>query len=81
MVTVDINKASYKGDYKINFLFSDGIERTIDFADFLKRAKNPMTEKYLDKQLFQSFSLEHGDIHWNDFEMCFPIWSLYEGNI
>lgn len=40
-----------------------------------------MTKKYLDKNLFQSFSLEYGDLIWNDYEMCFPIWDLYEGDI
>jgi hypothetical protein len=80
-MVISIQKAEYKGDYKINFLFSDGIEKSIDFSMFLKNAKNPMTKKYLDKKLFQSFSLEFGDINWNDFEMCFPLWDLYEGKI
>ncbi len=78
---ISIQNAEYKGDYKINFLFSDGVEKSIDFSPFLKNAKNPMTKKYLDKKLFQSFTLQFGDINWNDFEMCFPIWDLHEGNI
>lgn len=80
-MVISIQKAEYKGDYKINFLFSDGVEKSIDFSTFLKNAKNPMTKKYLDKKLFQSFSLEFGDINWNDFEMCFPLWDLHEGKI
>ena len=80
-MVISIQKAEYKGDYKINFLFSDGVEKSIDFSTFLKNAKNPMTRKYLDKKLFQSFSLEFGDINWNDFEMCFPLWDLHEGKI
>ncbi|RLD99316.1 MAG: DUF2442 domain-containing protein [Bacteroidetes bacterium] len=78
---ISIQNAEYKGDYKINFLFSDGVEKSIDFSYFLKNARNPMTKKYLDKKLFQSFTLQFGDINWNDFEMCFPIWDLHEGNI
>ncbi len=39
------------------------------------------TKKYLDKKLFKSYSLEFGDINWNDFEMCFPIWDLHEGRL
>ena len=70
-----IHKAEYQGDYKINFLFSDGVEQSIDFSTFLHNAKNPMTKKYLDKELFKSFSLQHGDIDWNDYEMCFPLWN------
>lgn len=81
MLVVSINKADYAGEYRIKFVFSDGVERLIDFSDFLNSAKNPMTKKYLDKQLFQNFSINYGDIVWNDYEMCFPIWDLHEGKI
>ena len=80
-MVISIQQAEYKGDYKIDFLFSDGVEKSIDFSSFLRNARNPMTKKYLDKKLFQSFSLQFGDINWNNFEMCFPIWDLHEGNI
>ena len=76
---VSIQKADYLGEYKINFSFSDGANRTIDFSNFLKESKNPMTQKYLDKKLFQSYSLAYGDVLWNDYELCFPTWSLHEG--
>jgi len=80
-MVISIKKAEYKGDYKIYFLFSDGVEKNVDFGDFLRSAKNPMTKKYLDKNLFQSFIVEYGDINWNNFEMCFPIWDIHEGKI
>jgi hypothetical protein len=81
MLVISIKKADYIGEYKINLTFSDGVERSIDFSNFLISAKNPMTKKYLDKQLFEKFSVDYGDIIWNDYEMCFPIWDLHEGNI
>jgi len=80
-MVISIEKAKYIGDYKIDFFFSDGVHKQIDFSGFLLKAKNPMTKKYLDKQLFQSFDIEYGDIVWNDYEMCFPIWDLHEGTI
>ena len=40
-----------------------------------------MTKKYLDKQLFKKFRIEYGDVIWNDYEMCFPIWDLHQGEI
>jgi len=80
-MVISIQKANYLGEYKINFLFSDGIEKTIDFGNFLEKSKNPMTKKYLDKKLFQSYSIEYGDIIWNDYEMCFPIWDLHQGQL
>ena len=81
MMVISINKADYIGDYRIKFIFSDGIERLIDFSSFLNTARNPMTKKYLDKKLFKKFYIDFGDIVWNDYEMCFPIWDLHEGKI
>ena len=78
---ISIQEVSYKGDYKINFRFSDGVERTIDFEEFLKKSKNPMTAKYLNKELFKSFTLDYGDIVWNNYELCFPVWDLHKGEI
>jgi hypothetical protein len=51
------------------------------FSGFLKNARNPMTRKYLDEKLFKGYSITHGDIVWDDYEMCFPIWVLHEGKI
>lgn len=78
---IEINKAEYLQDYKIAFEFSDGVSQTIDFEDFLKSAKNPMSKKYLDIDEFKKFHIEYGDIVWNDFEMCFPIWDLHQGKL
>jgi len=80
-MVISIIKAEYMGDYRIKFSFSDGVEKVIDFNDFLKNARNTMTKKYLDKQLFKKYTIEYGDIIWNDYEMCFPIWDLHEGSI
>ena len=80
-MVISINKAEYIRGYKIQFLFSDGTEQLIDFFDFLSAAKNPMTKKYLDIQLFKKYSIEYEDIIWNDYDMCFPIWDLHEGTI
>lgn len=80
-MVVSINKAEYLEGYKIRFSFSDGTEQLIDFFNFLNTAKNSMTRKYLDIQLFKKFSIEYGDIVWNDYELCFPIWDIYQGEI
>jgi len=80
-MVISIEKADYKGDYVIGLRFSDGVERNVDFGSFLRNAKNPMTKKYLDKELFKSFTVDYGDLIWNDYELCFPIWDLHEGKI
>ena len=80
-MVISINQAEYLGEYKIKFIFSDDTETIIDFSKFLQNARNPMTKKYLDKQLFRKYSIKYGDIVWNDYEMCFPIWDLHQGEI
>ena len=81
MKTIAIAQATYLEKYKIQFKFSDQTERDIDFSGFLNRAHNPMIRKFLDTNLFKVFKVEFGDIIWNDYELCFPILDLYEGNI
>ncbi len=78
---ISIVKAQYLNDYKIKLLFSDGVEQVIDFKNFLSNAKNPMTKKYLNFSRFKNFKIKFGDIEWNDYELCFPLWDLHEGDI
>ncbi|TAE29517.1 MAG: DUF2442 domain-containing protein [Candidatus Kapaibacterium sp.] len=78
---IDITRAEYVSGYRIFVAFSNGVERVLDFEPFLQAAKNPMTRKYLDLQAFQSFSLDNGDLQWNDFELCFQLHNLLEGKI
>ena len=81
MKTIAVAQAEYLGKYEIRFTFSDHTVQTIDFGGFLNRSMNPMTRKFLDKKLFKSFKIEFGDVVWNDYELCFPIQDLYEGNV
>lgn len=78
---VDIEQAQYIGGYKLHLLFSDGKERLVDFAPFLRNSVNPLIRKYLALDNFLSFSVEYGDLFWNDYDLCFPIADLYEGRI
>ncbi len=80
-MVLSIENAAYTGGYKIELLFSDGTVKIIDFEPFLSKALNPMAKKYLDKNIFSKFKVEYGDLHWNNYEMCFPISDLYEGKI
>ena len=80
-MVISILKTEYLGEYQIKIIFSDNTIQTIDFKEFLTSSRNPMTRKYLDTKLFQKFTIEYGDISWNDYELCFPIWDLHEGKI
>lgn len=75
---IKILKADYLNEYKLKLIFSDGKTNVVDFETFLLSAKNPMASKYKDVQEFKKFDLTYGDLQWNDYEMCFPIWDLYE---
>ena len=76
-----IDSAKYLSDYAIRVKFSDGIERLVDFKPFLSKSLHPSIKKYLDENQFSNFNLTDGNLNWNDYEMIFPIWDLYNGKI
>ncbi len=78
---IDIVRAEPVADYKLRLSFSDGVERVIDFEPFLRRSRNPMIRAYLEPQKFANFTLEYGNLLWDDYGLCFPIADLYENNI
>ncbi len=78
---IAIEQAEYVKDYVLQLKFSDGKEVAVDFGSFLHQSLNPLIRKYLDVELFKQFTLEYGDLHWHDYDLCFPIADLYEGRI
>lgn len=78
---ISIEQAIYDGDYRIRLFFNDGVEQMVDFAPFLMASKNPQIYKYLDPQRFQRFTIEYGDLFWEDYDLCFPIADLYDNHI
>ncbi|MBL0107977.1 MAG: DUF2442 domain-containing protein [Ignavibacteria bacterium] len=68
---IGINKAQYLNNYKIELLFNDGKKRVIDLNNFLKKSKNPMTRKYLNKNSFKKFKVEYGDLIWGIMKCVF----------
>lgn len=78
---ITIKKANYIGDFVLGLTFSDGIYREVNFKEFLFNSKNPMTNKFQDEHLFKSFCIEHGELNWNEYELCFPMSDLYQGRI
>jgi hypothetical protein len=78
---VDIVQADRTSDYKLRLHFSDGVERIVDFEPFLQSSSNPLIRAYLDRGKFAKFRIEHGDLIWDDYGLCFPIADLYENRI
>ena len=79
--SVAIEKAEYVEAHILRLTFNDGAERLVDFGHFLSQSHNPHIRKYLDPALFQRFTLADGDLFWQDYDLCFPIADLYEGQI
>jgi hypothetical protein len=78
---VSVIEAEYVPPYAIRLSFSDGAEQTVNFEPFLRRSCHPEIRKYLDPELFKSFSLMNGRLDWNDYDLCFSMQDLYEGKI
>jgi len=54
-------RAEYRGEHKIHLLFHDGLERTVDFAQWLE---GPIFEPLKDAEYFQRFFLDGGTVSW-----------------
>jgi uncharacterized protein DUF2442 len=54
-------EAEYRGAYLIKLTFNDGVEETIDFAQWLE---GPVFEPLKDAGYFQRFFLEGGTVTW-----------------
>ncbi|MDF1883642.1 DUF2442 domain-containing protein, partial [Sulfurimonas sp. SAG-AH-194-C21] len=52
-----------------------------DFKPFLFSSSHPDIKKYQNKKLFKNFTLDYGEIEWNDYELAFPIFDIYQGHI
>jgi len=76
-----IESAKYLSDYVIRLKFNDGEDKIVDFKPFLSKSLHPAIKKYFDEEKFADFCLTDGNLNWNDYELIFPIWDLYNGKI
>jgi hypothetical protein len=78
---INVTEAEYVPPYKIRLWFSDGAEQTVNFEPFLKKSHHPEIKKYLNQDMFKDFSIAHGRLDWNDYDLCFSMQDLYEGTV
>lgn len=78
---INIIAVSPLGDYKLDLRFDDGQAKVVDFKPFLQHSPHPDIRAYLDDKRFSEFRLEHGDLIWGDYDLCFPIMDLYTNQI
>jgi hypothetical protein len=76
-----IIEAKYLSDFVIRISFNDSTEMLVDFKPFLQKSNHPSIKKYLDESKFSEYNIVDGNLNWNDYDMIFPIWDLYQGKI
>ena len=54
-------RAKYRGDYRIELTFHDGVQATVDFQRWLD---GPVFEPLKDRDYFQLFFLDGGTVAW-----------------
>src|SRR2546427_7630408 len=54
-------RAEYRGEYRIHLAFTDGVENTVDFSQWLD---GPVFEPLKEPGYFQRFFLEGGTVTW-----------------
>ena len=78
---VRIELAEYVPPYKLRLRFDDDHESLVDFEPFLSQSQHPAIRVYHDRKRFRKFTVEDGFLHWNDFDLVFPMTDLYAGKI
>ncbi len=78
---VQIVKAVYFKNYKLQLDFSDGKSQIVDFGPFMMKSGHEDIRKYLALSKFKKFKLVDGELMWGDFDLIFPVIDLYENNI
>lgn len=81
MKYISIESVKYIDSYRLFIKFDDGKEQIVDFSDFILNSHHPDIQKYKNTDLFKKFVLEYGDLQWNDYDLSFPIYDLYENNL
>ncbi len=80
-IIINITEAEHIPPYKIRLWFNDGAERTVNFGPFLKKSRHLEIRKYLKPDMFKDFSIAHGRLDWNDYDLCFSMHDLYKGTV
>ena len=78
---LNVEQVEHVAGYKLRVTFNDGHQSVVDFEPFLSQSDHPAIRRYLDQSLFLKWSIDYGDLHWNDFDLVFPVSDLYAGEI
>jgi hypothetical protein len=79
--TVNVVAALQIDKYCLRLQFDDQTVQYIDFWPFLERSIHPDIRTYLDPERFAKFKVQHGELVWGDYDLCFPVMDLYRNTI
>ena len=79
--SIAIVNANHLNQYILELEFNDHSKQQVDFYPFLSSSLNPLIRKYLKEEEFKNFNIDHGDLEWNNYDLCFPIADLYENSL
>ena len=78
---INIIRVTFVDGYRLLLDFDDSTSQTIDFEPFLSRSQHPSIRSFLTPKTFSAYRLEHGELVWGDYELCFPMADLYRNAI
>ncbi len=78
---INVLRAESVGDYRVRISFNDESEQEVNFQPFLANSRHPDIRRWLDHEKFVTFHIEHGELVWGDYELCFPVIDLYHNRI
>lgn len=74
---ISVISAKLIADLILNITFDDKHNIDVNFSNFLNQTKLPDLIKYRNKENFKKFKIINGNLIWGDYEMMFPLNSLY----
>jgi hypothetical protein len=82
MKAISVSNATNIDGYRLEVEFNDKKRSVVDFAGFLQTHSHPQYNKYKKPEYCKRFKIENGNIVWGkDWDMIFPVYNLYEGNV
>jgi hypothetical protein len=78
---INIISATQIGKCQLRLCFDDGTVQDIDFGHFLSQSQHPDIRAYLEEARFNAYRLEHGELVWGDYDLCFPVIDLHNNQI
>ena len=81
MSALFVKSATHLKSHILDIEFSDGVHRIVDFAPFIFSIRHPDYERYKSESGFLGFTIEDGNLNWDDYTMIFPVEDLYSDNL